>query len=490
MPLTRRRFLSVAATTALGFPLLGTRVFGANDRIRVALIGCGNRGNALFGMFQGIPGVEMAAICDPDLARMGKLLKRLEQKQTDGAAVERATTDVRRIESVQDYRRILDRADIDAVVIASPNHWHALHAIQAMQAGKDVYLEKPVSHSLWEGRQLVAAEKKHDRIVQAGFQNRSDPGPQEGIGYATGGALGKILSVHVCCLNNRQSIGPVRSKPWVPDADLDYNLWLGPAGDVPVTRDKLHYDWHWVWNTGNGDVGNQAPHEIDLACWALGDGPLPPQVRSHGGRFAWNDAGQTPNVLTACYEQAGIPVTIEVNNLCMSPEVNAAPVRNGIRIGVVIKCEDGEVRGGRGGMYAVAADGKTKLQSFRGNGGAAHQKNFIDAVRTRKRSSLASSLAGAEKAAAIAHLANVSFRAGSPAGRREVAKAMADRPEIAAILDGQKDQLAAWGIGQPGYTLGASVQVDPATREVNCEGMDPAWLHTPGRGEFVVPGLV
>ena len=505
MPLTRRRFLSLTTATALSFPLIGSRVFGANNTIRVALIGCGNRGSALFGMFQGIPGVEMVAICDPDLDCMAKLLKNIEKKQISSipkadpeneeqqkayrAAVDRAKTDVRRINCIQDHRKLLERKDIDAVVIASPNYWHTLHAIQAMQAGKDVYLEKPVSHSLWEGQQLVAAESKYNRIVQAGFQNRSDPGPREGIKYATSGELGKILGVHVCCLNNRKSIGPVRTEPWAAEANLDYNLWLGPASDVPITRNKLHYDWHWVWNTGNGDVGNQAPHEIDLACWTLGDAPLPTRIQSTGGRFAWNDAGETPNILTTWYEQAGIPVIIEVNNLCISPTVNAAPLRNGIRIGVVIKCEGGEVRGGRGGMDAVAEDGKTKLQSFKGDGGASHQRNFIDAVRSRKRDSLTSSLVDAEKSSAIAHLANLSFRSGSPSTEAELDKSIGGHAVIPTILQEQKAQLEGWGVERPEYTLGAPVQVDPATRVASCKGLELDWVHTPGRGEFVVPEL-
>ncbi len=508
--ISRRRFLTISSAAFLSLPIIGSRAWGANNRVRVGIIGLGNRGAALMHQFNALPGVEIAALCDPDPGRLNKGIRSLESyyirqlpeasaPEGDDAALKKAQaayeseieqikTNISRVDRYKDYRKILDRSDIDAVVIASPNHWHTLHAIHAMQAGKHVYVEKPVSHSIWEGQQLVAAEKKYNRIACAGFQNRSDAAPTDGIRYAQEGHMGKILSVHVACLNNRKSIGPIVNPPLTPPSEIDYNLWLGPAQDLPITRKKFHYDWHWIWNTGNGDVGNLAPHDIDLACWTLGDGPLPTKVQCFGGRNAWNDAGQTPNQLTVWYEQAGIPVTIEVNNITLSPTVNAAPTRNGIRIGVVIKCEGGEVRGGRGGMYAVAEDGKTKLQSFRGDGGGAHPLNFIEAIRSGDTSKITSRLTDAEKSSAIAHLANLSYRSGRRSDENAITQATKGNSETQEILQDQHKQLLAWGISKPEYSLGSQIEIDK-NGQITGEGVKPEWIHTPGRGEFIVPTL-
>ena len=477
---SRRKFLALTGSTACALPVFGTSVVGANNRVRIAVIGCGGRGRSLLGMFSSIPEVELVAVCDPDTKQMESALAKTQKK---------LKSDLSQVARIQDYRRVLERDDLDAVVIAAPNHWHTLLAIQAMEAGKDVYVEKPVSHSVWEGQQLVAAEKKYGRMIGGGFQNRSDPGPQEGIKFVQEGNLGKMNSVHVCCFRNRNTIGAHLDKPLVPPATCDYNLWLGPAQDVPILRPQFHYDWHWIWNTGNGDIGNQAPHEIDLACWVLGDGPLPTSIQSVGGRFGWNDAGETPNLMTAWYEQAGIPVIIEVNDLKLSPTRNVSHMRNKVRVGIVVNCEGGELRGGRGGMYVVGDDGKTKIHSFPGNGGGGHQKNFIDAVRSRDRSAIAASIVDAERSSAVAHLANVSMRSGGVAQSDAIASAVGDNEMVQTILREQGEQLSAWGITTPDYALGSKLSINPDTIEVSGEGLDPNWIRTPGRGEFAVPEL-
>ncbi|MEX1115417.1 MAG: Gfo/Idh/MocA family oxidoreductase, partial [Akkermansiaceae bacterium] len=396
--ISRRHLMKLCGLAALARPCYGQ---SANNTVRIGMIGCGRRANDLAGQFLKIKDVAIVALSDPDPAQMEALASRIGKKDVNSAALRK----------FQDYRKLLESPDIDAVVVATPNHWHTLHAIHSMQAGKDVYLEKPVTHELWEGRQLVAAEEKYGRIIAAGFQSRSDPGTRDGIQFVQEGNLGKILSVHVCCFKGRDSIG-VRKSPLTPPPNIDYNLWLGPAADLPIFRSEFHYDWHWAWNTGNGDVGNQTPHEIDIANRILGDGPLPKQIRCFGGRFGWNDAGETPNLQVANYEHAGVPVIIEVNNLKLSPTRNNSGARDGIRIGVVAYCEGGQLRGGLGGMYAVGEDGKKPIEKFPGNGGAGHQENFINAVRSRRHADIASRIVPAERAAAIAHLANISYRTG------------------------------------------------------------------------------
>jgi len=476
--LSRRHFLAVTGGTAAALPLIPGNVLGANNTVRLGLIGCGSRAGGLMKMFMNVSGTQFVAVSDPDTARMDQKVAQTQKGKTPPPAPEK----------IRDYRKLLERDDIDAVVIATPNHWHTLNAIHALQAGKAVYVEKPVSHSLWEGQQLIAAAKQNKAIIAAGYQNRSDPGPIEGIKHVQEGNLGKIKSVHVCCFRNRTSIGK-QDTPLTPPESVDYNLWLGPAQDQPIYRPKFHYDWHWDFNTGNGDIGNQCPHEIDLACWTLGDSPLPTEIRSFGERFAWNDAGDTPNMITAWYEQAGVPVIIEVNDVRLGPERNTTSTRDGVRVGIVVRCEGGELRGGRGGMYTVADDGKTRLKKFPGNGGRDHQKNFIDAVRAGSCKGLRAQIEQAERSAAIAHLANISYREGKAADTKAVTKVVGKNPLLAKIVADQGEHLKAWSIDKPVYKLGKELKVDPKKVTIKTRGVDPKLARSTGRGEFVVPEL-
>ncbi len=478
LPLSRRKFLQVSGASALALPLGGHNVLGANNRVRVAVFGCGGRAATLASQFSKAADSVVAVLCDPDTAQMDALVAKLQKKEVDLSKADRE----------KDYRKVLERDDIDAVVICSPNYWHTLQAIQAMEAGKDVYVEKPVSHNIWEGQQLIAAKKKYGRIIAAGFQNRSDPGPREGIQYVQDGNLGKILSVHAVCMRNRQSIGK-QAAALKPPATIDYDLWLGPCQDTPMFRPQFHYDWHWVFNTGNGDVGNQAPHEIDMACWVLGDSPLPTEFHSFGGRFGWDDAGDTPNMMANWYKQAGIPCIIEVNDMWLAPERNTSPVRNGIRVGIIVKCEGGELRGGRNGMYVVGEDGKTKLQKFPGNGGIDHQENFLEAVRAHNGDNLRSKIEAAERSSAVAHLANISYLSGGEAGRKAVDAAIGDNEMLQTIVEEQATQLKDWGIESPGYTLGKKLSIDPATATVQTPGADPRLIKRDYRAPFTVPEL-
>lgn len=487
LSLSRRKFLALSGATALS--LTSGNVLGANDRIRIAIIGCGRRTyDVLFREFFRLVDVEIVAICDPDTAQMDRLIDKYLRQPAKNANM--SSTRLNRIKKVQDYRHIYERDDIDAVIIAAPNHWHALHAIQAMESGKDVYLEKPLAHTIWEGQQLIAAQQQYpDRILGAGFQNRSDPGPQAGIQFVQEGNLGKILSIHSCCLRNRKPMGAKLAEPLQPPSTCDYNLWLGPAQDLPIYRPEFHYDWHWMWNTGNGEAGNIAPHEIDMICWLLGDGPVPQSMQSFGGRMVWDDAGQTPNMLTATYEQAGIPITIEVNDLKLAPDRNVAASRFQVRWGIVVKCEGGELRGGRYGMYAVGEDGKTRTHKFPGDGGKAHPANFIAAIRSRKHENLASPWLAAARSSAVAHLANASFRHGKPAKAPAIESAMGSTAVIPEILNDQKTQLAAWGVDDVTYQFGPKLTVDPDMMTASAPGLDNALSRPMGRGEFLLPDL-
>lgn len=454
---SRRRFIQTLGASALvGFPALG--VTGANETIRLGLIGSGSRGLNHLDHFSGLKNVEFVAIADPDTKHSAQGKKRLESKG-------RKT----KINQYQDYRKLLDRDDIDAVVIASPNHWHALHTIHACQAGKDVYVEKPVTHKMSEGPTMIAAAEKYGRIVQAGTQNRSDTGLQNALDFIQSGEIGKITAVRGLCYRNRDSIGRAKNPPLKPPTTLDYDMWLGPAQDLPILRKKFHYDWHWVWNTGNGDIGNQAPHEMDIISWFLGDPGLPEKMNSFGQRFAWDDAGQSPNMQTLWYELAGVPVIFELNDLWIKPGTNASPSYKGNRVGMILTCEGGEFRGGRGGGNIFALDGKERIKKFPGDAGGSHAQNFIDAVRSRKPDGLKGKIARSTQSAAVAHLANISHRAGKPATGKELREGiLASNPDLLDVLTRQEEQLERWSIdtAKVPYVLGADVTLDPSSGKI------------------------
>ena len=454
---------------ALTSTLVGQQVNGASNRLRIALLGCGNRGKNLVRRFLQIADLELAAICDADLARMDETLAMVERHLTDGGRWV-ATVDPRKVDKIQDYRKLYERPDIDVVIIATPHHWHALQAVQAMAAGKHVYVEKPVSFTLWEGLQLEAAEKRYGKVIAAGYQNRSDKGPQAGIQFVQEGNLGKIRKVRSLCYRNRASIGKIEH-PLQPPATIDYDLWLGPAQDKPIYRPKFHYDWHWDFNTGNGDVGGQGVHEIDMVCWLLGEPQLPSKVQSIGNRFAWDDAGNTPNMQTVWYQQGEVEVILEINDMKLAPDRNVSPHRLGTRVGIIAECEKGILKGGRGGMVAVEHDGRTPIQKFPGDGGRAHQQNFIEAVRANDASGLASRIATAHRSASLAHLGNISHRCGSEVSSSELEDLIGENADVQQIIAEQKEQLAAWGIADPRYRWGKTLAINPASELVTTDGV-------------------
>src|SRR6267142_6255946 len=283
---TRRDFLKTAAKTTasagafsgLTFLARPQRVFGASDRVRVAVCGLRGRGKDHLDAFSRVPNVEIAALCDVDETV-------LEKRRGEVSGNPRTVVDV---------RRLLDDPTIDAISIATPNHWHALMAIWACQAGKDVYMEKPCSHNWFEGRQLVRAVKKYSRICQHGSQSRSNPGMLEAIQQLRDGTIGDVYMARALCYKWRPSIGHAAVEAVPPG--VNYDLWTGPAPLKPFTRNRFHYNWHWIWDTGNGEIGNQAIHEIDIARWGLGVG-FSTSVSAMGGHFMFEDDQETPNTL-------------------------------------------------------------------------------------------------------------------------------------------------------------------------------------------------
>lgn len=392
---SRREFLKTAATGSLAALTLPTiipaRAFGANDRIRVAVIGVNGRGQDHISGFSKLPNVEVATLCDVDKVILAKRADEFEKKQG------------RKVQMIEDLRQVYDDKNIDAVSIATPNHWHALAAIWACQAGKDVYVEKPGSHNLREGRRLVEAANKYNRIVQHGVQLRSSAAIQEAIKHLRDGLIGKVYMARGIVYKWRADIGNQGTGP-VPEG-LNWDLWQGPAQVKPFSKNYVHYNWHWFWDYGNGDIGNQGIHETDLCMWGLNVG-LPEEITSGGGKFLWNDCKETPETLTSTYKypKEGKILQFEVRPWMTNKE-------DGVEIGNFFYGDKG---------YMVVNgynDYKTFLGRERQPGpartaGGDHYLNFIEAVRARDKSKLNGPVETAHLSSGLAHLGNVAYRLG------------------------------------------------------------------------------
>lgn len=404
---SRRNFIkrTVAAGAVVSLPtIVSSKVFGANDRINAAVLGVNGRGKNHISAFQSCDNVRVTTLCDPDLPLANKRATEFEEKYGEPVDV------------VQDLRNVFDNKDIDVVGIASCNHWHALSTIWACQAGKDVYVEKPGSHNVWEGRKMVEAAAKYDRIVQHGVQLRSSPAIQEAVQLLRDGYIGRVYMSRGLVFRWRGDVGNYGFSP-VPDG-LDYDLWTGPAPMRPFSKDWVHYNWHWQWPYGNGDVGNQGIHETDLCMWGLDVG-LPTRITSMGGKFLWNDAKEVPEVLTSVYhypEEDKI-IQFEVRPWCTNTE-------NGVSVGNIFYGEKGilvvdgydkyftymgkEKKPGKSNSDNKA---KAATEMDRGSGGTdGHFQNFIEAVRKHDKSILNAPVETAHLSSALAHLGNISYQ--------------------------------------------------------------------------------
>jgi predicted dehydrogenase len=402
--LNRRSFLTRSSLAGLATSLPFGRLFGQTpsslDEISVGVIGVGGRGGGMLKEFVKAPGVRVTAICDADTQNM-----EARKNEVPGAAM------------YQDMRRIIDDESIDAVAIFTCNHWHCLAAMWALEAGKHVYVEKPLSHHHWEGRQLVHAARNHNRIVQVGTQQRSDPMQAEIKKFLhEEKALGKIEAVLPLRFGVRAPIGK-RSAPLEPPKTVDYDLWLGPAADEPIYRDNLHYDWHWNWNTGNGECGNWGVHLFDDVrnVPLLDRVTIPQRVLCAGGRVNWDDAGETPNVQLTYMDAGGVPVFFGLSNLPTAPGGNQQLKFQGVDTGYLVLCEGGSYRGFRGWGAAYDRDGK-EVRKFTGDSGAGHVKNFFDAVRADDRSVLTCDVAQGHASSGWAHVANAAYQAARVSG--------------------------------------------------------------------------
>jgi len=483
---SRRRFLkrSLAATAGSYAALssvaaLMPSVLGANDEIRVAVAGIRGRGNGHINHFQSLPGVKVVALCDPDKKVLAERMGQVKEKYG---------TDVK---GDVDIRKILDLKDVDALVIAAPNHWHSLMTIWACQAGKDVYVEKPVSHSIWEGRKMVEAARKYNRIVQAGTQQRSCPATIEAARDIQADKYGKVLWVHCSKLGARGPIGKVTEPQPVPE-NIDYNLWAGPAPMTPVMRKQFHYDWHWQWNWGDGEMANWGVHYLDDLHHILGWKDIPNKVIAAGNRFAWDDNGQTPNMHFALLHYDELPVVIDIRNL-PDPERRggkSGAVYLGSRGGNHIQCEAGYIRISRGGGWFYDNDGK-RVHQYKGNGGSGHAQNFIDAMRSRRRQDQAAEIAVGHQSTAICHQANMAWRAGAEASVDEVRENMKSHEDALNTLKDMLEQLDGNSVdlAKEPFVLGPALTYDRASERYVGPNAAKAnrYVKCSYRNPFVVP---
>ena len=485
MQLTRRYLLKCAAASA-AITASQTEVFQSearaqvkspNEKLGVAVVGAGGRGSSHLSAFAGGSDSDVLYIVDVDKNQQGKIAG-VEKKQGFAPKFE------------QDMRRILDDPRVDCISTATPNHWHSLISIWALQAGKHVYVEKPVSHNVWEGRQLVNWARKQNLIVQCGTQSRSSPSLKEAVQFVREGKLGKIQHVIGTCYKPRKSIGKLDKPLVIPDG-IDYDLWCGPAAKVDLYRPKLHYDWHWDFNTGNGDMGNQGIHQMDIARWFLGEQELSPRIMSIGGRLGYDDAGNTPNtqIVYHAYEKA--PLLFETRGL-PSKDLdwqNGMDNYRGSQIGVIVQCEQGYVVV-PSYTSATAFDNDGNVVK-KWSGGGDHFANFLDAVRSGNRDDLNGEVLEGHLSSALCHTGAISHMLGKPHAKSDIEAAVSSDPLWADSFQRMAAHLDANGvdISGPSVSVGPWLEMDPATETFKTNDAANALLTRNYREGYVVPGV-
>jgi predicted dehydrogenase len=490
----RRTFVkhSLWGAAALAVPLRArSQILSASETIQVGVVGIGGRGGDHIKGMLGLKdkGVKIVALCDIDQKFLDRNTELFAKRNE-------------RVETYLDIRKMLEDKNIDAVTIATPNHWHALAAIWAVQAGKDVYVEKPVSHNVWEGRKIVEAARKYNRIVQTGTQSRSSQAIREAVAWVKAGNLGKINIARGLCYKPRRSIGKVSGPTPIPES-VNYDLWCGPAPMGPLMRKNLHYDWHWVWDTGCGDLGNQGIHQMDIARWFLGVNELSPRVLSMGGRLGYDDDGETPNTQIVYHGYAQAPLIFEVRGLPKNKMFQTDKEWNGNMdkypseekdkggsVAVIIECEGGNVVVPN--YSAAIAFDKAGKEVQRWSGATDHYENFIQAVRSRKASDLNADILEGHLSSALCHTGNVSYRLGSARNPGEIRERLQDQKGAGESFDRMKAHLEANGVdvSDKKIVLGEVLQMDPQ-KETFLDNMEAnALLTRHYRRPYVVPQRV
>ncbi len=468
MSVNRREFLgaSAAAASAAAFGVswasralaAEAAAHGTSD-IRVAQIGFNGQGQ---GHIQHNH-QNLVALCDVDESVLHGMADKLKQRHGY------------KLDTYTDFRKLLERKDIDAVSIATPNHTHAMLAIAAAQAGKHVYVEKPASHDIWEGRQMIQAARQNNRIMQVGTQSRSSTSLKEAVAFVQGGELGKIKYALGTCYKPRPSIGKLE-KPLEIPSTLNYEIWCGPAAKNDLFRKRVHYDWHWDFNTGNGDMGNQGIHQMDIARWFLGESTLAPRSLSIGGRLGYEDAGNTPNTQIVYLDYQAAPLIFETRGLPRSKEAqsrwgDSMDRYRGSRIGVIVQCENGYVLV-PSYVEAIAYDNdgnQLKRWKVRDNSLGYHIKNFLSAVAANDPSKLNADIQEGHLSSSLCHLGGISHQLGKTASAGEISEQIKGNELLSISFDRMASHLRANDVDidsrEGALTLGPWLELDPATEQ-------------------------
>jgi predicted dehydrogenase len=416
---TRRFFIGAAAAAS------AMRVWGANDRINIAIVGLGGRGTSHLNIYSRLPEVRVAGLCDINQAAREKAQATLTKSNGETA------------KQYEDMREAFADPNIEAVSIATPNHWHALSAIWAMKAGKDVYGEKPASHNIHEGQTMIQVARETKRMLQIGSQHRSEPFKIRAMEAIQGGLIGKVYQSRGLCYKRRKSIGSKPDTPTPPGVNWD--LFLGPAPLRPFNELRFIYNWHWFWDTGNGDIGNQGVHQMGIARWGMSDPEWPLTAYAHGGKYAYDDDQETPNTQTANFDFGGRELVFETRGLLTGGEgfvtapQGSAPLD--IKIGNLFYGSEGWAAMNDQGFQAFKGESNELAMEERAERGLntteLHMQNFLAGCRSRRYQDLNDEIAGAHLSASLCHLANISYRVGRQltltAGPRFVNDAEADK---------------------------------------------------------------
>ncbi|MDE0826666.1 MAG: Gfo/Idh/MocA family oxidoreductase [Akkermansiaceae bacterium] len=448
----RRNFLSTsvfAGTWSLLAP--HASAIGANGKLRVAVVGVKGRGSSHINAIKSHPRATLAALCDIDPAQLASKQKALAKDNI-------------KVETFSDYRKLCESKDIDAITIATCNHTHTLIALTAAANGKHVYVEKPVSHNIWEGRKLADGQRDYGVIISHGFQRRSETCWEEAFAWLKEGHLGKLTLARGFCYKPRKSIGKVSEAQKAPEG-VDYDVWSGPRKVMPIMRKQFHYDWHWQSPYGNGDLGNQGPHQLDVCRWALGDPmQLPERALSLGGRFGYDDDGDTANTQILYLDAKPAPILFEVRGLPAKglDWKEGMDKYKGVNIGNVIEYEGGTLTGGHGaGCVVKDKDGK-EIKKFKGR--QDHIHNWVDACFSGKQRALH----GAENghlSAALAHYGTHSLNLGKATDPEEINAALKDNAPVAEAFARMSEHLAANGLKNINPRLGVPLTIDPKTEK-------------------------
>ena len=427
-----------------------------NDKIRVAVIGVNGQGGGHINEWMANRDCQLVAICDCDPNAFAKQKKRFLDQNYPLPDYE------------QDVRRLLDRKDIDAVSIATPNHWHSLMAVWAMQSGKDVYVEKPCSHNVEEGRVITNWARKLGRMCQMGVQSRSMPGMRQTIEFVRGGGVGPVKVAHALCYKRRTSIGLVDTPVPLPEG-IDFDLWAGPAPAVRPIRERLHYDWHWNQLTGNGDLGNQNPHELDKARWGLGMQSLPRRVVSLGGRLGYVDNGNVANSQLTVFQWDDALLISDVRGLEIKTPVTFGLAVEPLRVGNIWWGTEGYVVAPSYSSGAAFDYEGKQLGAWSGGSYQNHFANFVKAIKSRRHEDLHLDIEDGHLSSALAHLGNVSWALGEPVEPGTPPGLAADNQQVRETLASFDAHLVENDVdfSVTPLSLGRLLTIDPETERSN-----------------------